>query len=281
MRHQLLHRGALAAATLALAASTAATAADDFRGIWRGTWDNGDTTELTVVDVVGGHAFGTYCTQSRRNAHRHFFFDLHPEEAVAARLEDDVLRFKLGEGKHEVHWVFRVDRANPDVVRLAYRYREARELDLERADAQICAARIAQLTPPAGAATPRTVADLTPDSPGHWAVGSWIGKRPNGLIIELSVLDVLDGRARGVYCNERDGPTFAALDLEPDGLDARVTRKKLSFRIHRRGSDIQFAFKRTGDPDVLASSRRHRGKKRAVEMHRTREPTCATRIAPR
>ena len=282
MRHHHLHRGALAAATLALVASSAATGADDFRGIWRGIWDDGITTELTVVDIDDdGYARGTYCSQSRKNNHRHFFIDLDPEKGISARLDDDVLRFAVPAGEDEVHWSFRVDRANPDVVRLAYRYRETLELDLERAETQTCAARIAQLTPPAGTTNPATVAELTPDSPEHWAVGSWTGMRTTGLRIELSVLDV-DGRAaKGVYCNERPGPTFAALDLEPEGLNARVTRRKLSFRIHHKRGDIQFAFQRTDDPDVLEASRRHRGKKRTVEIHRTREPTCATRIAPR
>ena len=43
--------GAVAAATLALGVSSAALAADDFRGTWRGTWPDGQTTEITVLRI--------------------------------------------------------------------------------------------------------------------------------------------------------------------------------------------------------------------------------------
>ena len=48
MRHHHIHRGVLAAATIALA-SASATAADDFRGTFRSSWPDGQTTELTVI----------------------------------------------------------------------------------------------------------------------------------------------------------------------------------------------------------------------------------------
>ena len=66
-------------------------------------------------------------------------------------------------------------------------------------------------------------------------------------------------------------------DVHPDkGLNARVTRNKVSFRINK----IQFVFKRTGD-DTVEATRRHKGKKTTVEGQRTDEPACASRITAR
>ena len=240
------HTGALAAATLALAVSSAATAADDFRGIWRNTWPNGNTTELTIVDIDDqGRAIGTYCHLTDRNHHRRFFFDMHPD-AITARVEDGVLRIEHA----KAHWAFRVDPANPNIMRMAFRLKKTVEIDLDRVETQSCAARLVQLTPPANATTPQSVADRMLDDPDQWAVGSWVGTRHTGLIIELNVLDVVDGHARGIYCNERPGPSFAARDLHPEGINARVTRNKLSFRIR----DIQFSFKRTDDDTLGRTS---------------------------
>ena len=98
MRHRYIHRGALAAATLALA-SASATAADDFRGTFRGAWPDGQTTELTVVRIDDdGNAYGAYCHRSSRKV-RHFLFDLHPTAGITASLDDEALRFELGNAK--------------------------------------------------------------------------------------------------------------------------------------------------------------------------------------
>ena len=78
-----IHTGALAAATLALAVSSAA-AAEDFQGIWRATWENGHETELTIVGIDDqGRAVGAYCHQT--NQGRTSYVDLHPD-AILARL---------------------------------------------------------------------------------------------------------------------------------------------------------------------------------------------------
>ena len=83
MRHHHIHRGALAAATLVLT-SVSATATDDFQGTFRGTWPDGQTTELTVVRIDdSGNAIGAYCHRSSRHV-RHFIFDLHPEDGLTA-----------------------------------------------------------------------------------------------------------------------------------------------------------------------------------------------------
>ena len=97
MRHRYIHRGALAAATLALA-SASATAADDFRGTFRGAWPDGQTTELTVVRIDDdGNAYGAYCHRSSRKA-RHFLFDLHtPTAGITASLDDEALRLRTWE----------------------------------------------------------------------------------------------------------------------------------------------------------------------------------------
>ena len=272
MRHHLRHYGALATATLALASVTA-TAADEFRGTFRGTWPDGQATEITVVRLdEDGNAYGAYCHLSSRATHR-FLLDLHPNDGVTARLKDGALRFALGGGK----WAFRVDPADPDVVRMAFRRTETRELDLERSDKQTCASRLVQLTPPVDAPRHRTVAEAMPDDPGHWAIGSWTATRPSGLPVELSLLDVKNGRGYGIYCNLRGGPSYMVHDVHPDkGLNARVTRNKVSFRINK----IQFVFKRTGD-DTVEATRRHKGKKTTVEGQRTDEPACASRITAR
>ena len=272
MRHHHIHRGALAAATLVLT-SVSATAADDFRGTFRGTWPDGQTTELTVVRIDdSGNAIGAYCHRSSRHV-RHFIFDLHPEDGVTASLDDGALRFELGNAK----WAFRVDRADPDVVRMAFRLRETRELDLERSDGQTCASRLRQLNPPADAPMRPTIAETMPDQPEHWAIGSWTLTRPSGLVVELTIFDVKAGRGHGIYCNLRDGPTYTVLDIHPDkGLNAKVTRNKVSFRIKK----VRFAFKKTGD-DTVEATRRHKGKKTTVDGHRTDEPACASRVTHR
>ena len=54
--------------TLALGGWGSALAADDFRGIWRGTWPDGQTTELTVVRIDDdGNAHGAYCHPAHAN----------------------------------------------------------------------------------------------------------------------------------------------------------------------------------------------------------------------
>lgn len=137
--------------------------ANDFRGTFRGTWPDGQTTEITVVRIDdNGDVYGTYCDRSSRHV-RHFLFNLHPTDGVAARLDAGALRFELGTGK----WAFRIDPADPDVVRFAFRGDETRELDPERADEQTCASRLVQLTPPATAPRRATVAEDIPDDPDH------------------------------------------------------------------------------------------------------------------
>ena len=270
MRHHHIHRGVLAAATIALA-SASATAADDFRGTFRGSWPDGQTTELTVIRIDDdGQAYGAYCHRSTRHV-RHFLLDLHPDQdqGVTASLENGVLRFQIGNG----HWAFH-PAADPDIVRMAFRRDKTRELDLERATAQTCASRLVQLTPPANATDAATVADTMPDDPEHWAIGSWTVTRPTGLPVELTIVDVKSKRGYGIYCNLR-GPTYTVLDVHPDGLDAKVTTTKITFRIGK----IRFEFKRTDDPDIVDASRQdHRGRK-TLEGHRTDEPACASRIA--
>ena len=173
-------------------------------------------------------------------------------------------------------WTFRLD---ADVVNLRFQYeqREPREIDLARVEEQTCAARMHQLTPPEGATTAPSVAALVPDEPEHWAVGVWTVTY-KGLTIELAVLDVVDGYARGIYCKLREGPTLTFHDLDPEhGLRAKASRKKLGFRIR----DIQFSFKRTKDDNILKRTRRHKGKTQKHDVHRTDEPTCASRVSPR
>lgn len=260
-----------AAAALALAVSSAGTAADDFQGIWRATWPDGHTTELTIVDIDDhGRALGAYC--HRTNQGRTSYVDLHPEDAILALLDDDVLLIE----REKRRWSFQREGR---ILRMAFRFgdREPRGIDLKPADEQTCAARVHQITPPPGAKTGPTVADLMPDEPEHWAVGTWTVTY-NGLTVELAVLDIVDGYARGIYCNLRDGPTLGFHDLDPDhGLRAKVSRTKLKLRIR----DIEFSFKRTKDADILERTRRHRGKTQRHDVHRTDEPACASQVAPR
>ena len=165
--------GALASAALVLAVSSAATATDDFRGIWRGTWDNGNETELTVVDIDDqGRALGAYCHLTSQG--RTSYVDLHPEDAIRAQLDDGVLRKK--HPTRNQHWSFRPEGG---IVQMAVRSgdRQPREIDLERVEEQTCAARVHQLTPPPGAITAPTVADLIPAEPEHWAIGVWTADR--------------------------------------------------------------------------------------------------------
>jgi len=119
-------------------------------------------------------------------------------------------------------------------------------------------------------------AETVPGDSDHWAIGSWTATRPSGLSVELTLVDVKNGRGYGIYCNLRDGPTYTVLDVHPDGLNAKVTRNKVTFRIDK----IQFAFKKTSD-DTVQATRRHKGKKTTVEGHRTDEPACASRVTPR
>ena len=263
-------RKRLAAAALALAVSSAATAAN-FQGIWRATSPGGHTTELTIVDIDDqGRALGAYCHLT--NQGRTSYVDLHPENAILAQLDDDVLLIERAKRR----WAFQREGT---IVRMTFRFddREPRGIDLKPADEQTCAARVHQLTPPPGAKTGPTVADLMPDEPEHWAVGTWTVTY-NGLTVELAVLDVVDRYARGIYCNLRDGPTIGFHDLDPDhGLRAKVSRTKLKFRIQ----DIQFSFKHTKDADILKRTRRHKGKTQRHEVRRTDEPACASQVAPR
>ena len=203
-----------------------------------------------------GNAYGAHRHGSSRKV-RHFLFDLHPSDGVTASLQDGALRFELGTGK----WAFRVNPADPDVVRMAFQRTKTRELDLERADEQTCASRLRQLTPPADAPLRPTVAETIPDEPDHWAIGPWTATRPTGLAVELGLFDVVNGRGHGIHCNLRDGPTYTVLDVHPDnGLNARVTRNKVTFRIDQ----IRFAFKKTGD-DTVEATRRHKGRKTTVD----------------
>ena len=267
MRHRYLHRGALAAAVLALALTNAA-AADDFRGTWRGTWPNGQTTELTVVRLDDeGHAYGAYCHRSSRGT-RHFLLDLHATKGVTASLDDEALRFENGGG----NWAFRVDPADPDVVRMAFRRTKTNELDLKRSDEQTCASRLRQLNPPADAPRRPTVAELIPDDPDHWAIGAWTATRPAGLPIELALFDVDHNKGYGIYCNVREGPAYIVHDINPDALNAKVTRRQVSFRI----GDVRFAFERTDDPDTVDAIRRDNRGKKTVQGHRADEAAVCT-----
>ena len=261
-----------AAAAAALAVSSAATATDDFHGIWRGIWDNGTETELTVVDIDDqGRALGAYCHLTGQG--RTTYFDLHPEDAIRAQVDDGLLRIK--HHRRYQHWSFRPE---DGIVRMAVRSgdRQPREIDLERVEEQTCAARVHQLTPPPGATTGPSVADLIPDEPKHWAVGAWTAS-DRKLTVELTVLDVVDGYAQGTYCNLRPGPTFGFYDVGPNAVRAKVSRTKLKFRIR----DIQFSFKRDKDPDILKRTRRQKGKTQRHDVHRTTEPACASRLTPR
>ena len=262
--------GAAAAAALAIAFTATA---DDWTGVWRGSWENGHTTELTVVRIDDqGRALGAYCHVTDKG--RTSYVDYHPEAAVLAQLDNTatgVLRVQ----RSDRHWRFRLD---GDVVNMQFQFqdREPRTIELAKVEAQTCAARVHQLTAPPGATTGPTVADLVPEEPDHWAIGTWTTTY-NGLTIELAVLDVVDRYARGIYCNLRDGPTLGFHDLHPDhGLRAKVSRKKLSFKIR----DIRFTFQRTKDDDILERTRRQGGKTKRHDVHRTDEPACANRVTP-
>ena len=262
---------AAAAAALALA-WTSASAADDFRGTFRGTWPDGQTTEITVVRIDdNGDVYGAYCHRSSRHV-RHFLFDLHPTDGISARLEDDALRFTIGTGD----WAFRRT-ADPNVVRLAFRRTKTRELDLERADEQTCASRLRQVNPPTDAPPDPSVAEKIPDDPDHWAVGAWAASLPAGFTVELTLFDVKKNRGHGIYCTVGDGPTYTVVDVHPDGLDAKLTRNKIKFRL----DDNRYEFKRTREDDTLDGVRRHKGSKRTIELTRTSEPACAGRVVPR
>ena len=268
-----IRTGALASAALAVAVSSAATAASDLRGIWRGSWESGHETELTIVRIDDqGHAFGSSCYQTGKG--RYSYIDLHPD-AIPAQLDTaGVLRIE----RPPRLWTFRHD-ADTDVVTLRFRFkqREPSEIQLARVERQTCAARVHPLTPPPGATAAPSVADLIPAAPEHWAVGTWTVTY-SGLTVELAVVDVVDRYARGIYCNLRDGPTLGFHDLDPDhGLRAKVSRKKLDFKIR----DIRFSFKRTKDDNVLERTRRHKGKTQRHDVHRTDKPACASRVAPR
>ena len=214
------------AAALALAISVPVVA-DDFRGTWQGTWPDGQTTEITVVRFDDdGDAYGAYCHRSSRGT-RHFLLDLHPTDGVTASLDGEALRFEIGGG----NWAFRVDPADPDVVRMAFRRNKTRELDLQRATVQTCASRLVQLTPSADAPLRPTVAEIIPDESEHWALGAWTAARPSGLVVELALFDVKGNRGHGIYCNIRGGPSYVVHDVHPDGLNAKVTGRKVSFRI--------------------------------------------------
>ena len=84
-------------------------------------------TEGTVVRIDDdGNAYGAYCHRSSRQV-RHALLDLHSDEhGGTASLDDETLRFEIGNAK----WAFWVDAADPDVVRMAFRRKDTRELDL-------------------------------------------------------------------------------------------------------------------------------------------------------
>ena len=265
-------RSTLAGAAAALALTGTATAAD-WHGVWRATWPNDHQTELTIVRIDDdGNAHGAYCHLT--NVGRTSYVDLHPN-AVLAQLDKpaaDVLRIE----RPSRSLTFRL---NGDIVNMRFQFgdRPANEINLVRVEEQTCAARIHQLTPFEAVATAPAVATLVPDEPEHWAVGTWTVTY-QGLTVELAVLDVVDRYARGIYCNLREGPTLGFHDLDPEGgIRAKVSRKNLSFKIR----DIQFSFKRTKDDDILKRTRRHKGKTKKHDVHRTDEPTCASRVSPR
>ena len=269
----LNHTGATAAAIVALTLSGAATAADDFRGVWRATWPNGDQSEITIVEIDDrGRALGGSCFQTTKG--RFSYIDLHPDDAILAQLDTaDVLRIE----RPPRLWTFRHD-AGADVVKMRFQYgtRDPHKVDLARVEEQTCATRVRQLTPPPGAATAPSIADLVPGDPDHWAVGTWTVTY-RGLTVDLAVLDVVDRYARGIYCNLREGPTLGFHDLGPDGIRAKVSRKKLDFKI----GDVRFSFKRTKDDDILRRTRRQKGNTQKHDMHRTDEPACASLVTPR
>ena len=268
----LNHTGAMAASIVALTLSSAATAADDLRGVWRATWPNGDQSEVTIVDIDDqGRARGGSCFQTTKG--RFSYIDLHPDAILAQLDTADVLRIE----RPSRLWTFRHD-ADADVVKMRFQYqkREPHTIDLARVAEQTCTTRVRQLTPPPGATTAPSIVDLIPDDPEHWAVGTWTVTY-EGLTVDLAVLDVVDRYALGVYCNLREGPTLGFHDLGPDGIRAKVSRKKLDFKI----GNVRFSFKRTKDDDILRRTRRQSGSKQTHDMHRTDEPACASLVTPR
>ena len=267
-----LAAGVVAALALAITTTTA-TAADDFRGTWRGTWPDGQTTEITVVRFDDdGSAYGAYCHRSSRKV-RHFLLDLHPIEGVTTSLDGEALRFEIGGGK----WAFHVDPADPDVMKFTFRRKVTRDLDMHRTEEQTCTSRLRQLTPSDDAPNGPTVAETVPDSPGHWAIGVWTATRPSGLVVELALADVKDGHGYGLYCNLRGGPSYVVYDVHPHGLDAKVSAQTVTFRIGK----VRFEFRRTDDPDVLDAVRRDSRGKRTVDAHRADQPFCASRVVAR
>ena len=104
-----------------------------------------------------------------------------------------------------------------------------------------------------------------------------LGVSADELSVDLAVLDVEDGYARGLYCNVRDGTTLGVHDLDPEhGIRAKATRTKLTFKI----GDTRFSFKRTKNADILRGTRRGGGRTQKHEVVRTDDPTCASRVSP-
>lgn len=143
MKRQL-HRALTAPAlTATLALATAAASADSgpFTGSWIGTWPHGLVIELTVNDVDSdGFVTGLYCNLRKTGT---WFADLQREGGtVAARVEDDVLEFKIG----KTRWQFRSG-DSPDALDLTHKRsgKNAKRLTLARTNAPRCASRITPL----------------------------------------------------------------------------------------------------------------------------------------
>ena len=275
MHGSLLHRytGLLAAAALALGtARSLAESEHPFIGIWSGTWPNKAISELTVAKVnAHGQVYGTYCNRGRFGRS---FIDLHPDKAVAAHVDDGVLRYRIGEFRSG----FRLDAADPDFLEFTHRRGEKEHtVDVARTDEQRCADRYIALTPGADTAPPQSVASIVPEKPAHWLIGTWAGTTPTGLAIELTVTQIDGQHAKGVYCNLRGpGPVTTLFDLHPTvAHKAKVSRNGVKFGLGK----TQFEFKKTDD-DTMRITRRKGGKKRTYEVSYTDEPACANRVVP-
>ena len=131
------------ATVLALAAATANadTGRESFTGSWVGTWPNGLVIELTVNDVDSdGSVKGLYCNLRSSGT---WFADLQREGGtVAAKVEDDVLAFKIG----KTRWQF-TPGESPDDLELTHKRsgKNKKHLTLARTEAPRCASRVIPL----------------------------------------------------------------------------------------------------------------------------------------
>ena len=244
-------------------------------GTWSGTWTRGDTSELTITRVEGsGAVHGAYCHRYPK-WHSLGVIELHPTKATAASLSGNTLRFEIASSHIEA----RIDADDPGRLLLSNRRAEGDAtsmLPMTRIEAPACTAQYIGHVITEISGIGLSVAERMPEHADHELIGHWTGHDPQtSLIVELSLVEIEDGHARGVFCNAWSINSGYFYVLDPtSGFLAPVTPDTVRFDVNQ----VAFAFQL--DARALRMSRTTHGSTKTLTLEKTDTPTCAHRFIP-